>query len=645
MNELNKRQRLLGKLILSSSHTTAIELAKQVGVSTKTVYLDIRQLKSILDEYHVAVEVTPRVGIKVSGQSHDIQELVQYFEQDQQQVPNSDDSRERYILSWLLREDGYISIDQLSETLYISRRVIERNLSEIARKLAGTGIKLLKVPGRGIGIEGEEGNKRRVLFKMLNQYWGNNWSVDYLNEDWLSDSEIIDNPNINRQDLKELTRIMRDFSKDLKFSLSDYGSQSLIVHLAIAINRIRTGNPISKNDDLIRNIGDNCRAEAMRLAEMVEKSRDVSLPKEEIAYIQVHLIAASTDYESLVNHNLKLPTTSKLKQILEPFGYDQDLLTGLGIHMQTAIKRLKVKIGLPNPYTEDIKRNYPHAFDEALSVAEAYEQRYLIKMNDDEVAYIALHIEAYFERKRMVHQKVKVVIVCSTGLGSAQLLAAKVRREFPDLMIKGIWSLQDFKNRELTDIDLVISTLHLVVAGIPIITVPPVMSQTDIQMIRTTVCRIVSQEADQHADFFGLIHKKLMWVHSDTTDWQAVIKMLGQKLIDNGFATDGIIESALEREQLSFTSFDNYAIPHAQPEFIKAPAIAICTLARPIVWGSHKVSVIFFLAMTKTMNQQQIDNIFDDLYSTVADNNLLNYMVRSTTPSEIIDVLKRGVEQ
>lgn len=645
MTELNLRQRLLGRLILSRSHTTATELAKQVGVSTKTIYSDIRRLKSILDEHHISVEVAPRVGIKVNGKSNDIEDLIRYFEQDQQQIPNSDASRERYILSRLLREDGYISIDQLSETLYISRRVIERNLDEIARKLDGTGIELVKVPSRGVAIEGEEGNKRRVLFRTLSQYWGNNWNIDYLNEDWLNDSAIVDNPNINRNDVKELINIMKDFSKNIEFNLSDYGSQSLIIHLAISINRIRTGNPINKNDDLIRDIGDNCRNEAIRLAEMVEKALEVSLPKEEIAYIQVHLIAASTDYESLVNHNLELPTTSKLKRILEPFGYDQDLLTGLGIHMQTAIKRLKVKIGLPNPYTEDIKRNYPHAFDVALSIAEAYEQYYLIKMNDDEVAYIALHVEAYFERKRTVHQKVKVVIVCSTGLGSAQLLAAKVRREFPDLMIKGIWSLQDFKNRELTDIDLVISTLHLTVVGIPIITVPPVMSQTDIQMIRTTVGRIVAQEADQHADFFGLIHKKLMWIHSDTTDWQAVIKMLGQKLIDNGFATDGIIESALEREQLSFTSFDNYAIPHAQPEFIKAPAIAICTLARPIVWGSRKVSVVFFLAMTKTMDQQQIDNVFDDLYSTVVDNNLLNYIVRSKTPSEIIDVLKRGVEQ
>ena len=135
-----------------------------------------------------------------------------------------------------------------------------------------------------------------------------------------------------------------------------------------------------------------------------------------------------------------------------------------------------------------------------------------------------------------------------------------------------------------------------------------------------------------------------MWLASNARSWKEVIQNLGYRLEQQGYADEGLTASALERENLSFTSFDNYAIPHAQPELVQAPAIAICTLEHPINWGHHKVSVVFFLAMTKKMNQQQIDSIFDDLYDIVADTNLLNALTKATDKKELIEILKRGIE-
>lgn len=640
MSELNSRQQKLIRLLLSTPQTTAGDLAKSVGVSKKTIYSDIRMLQTILSARNVTVEIAPRTGIKVIGQDTDIQDIMSSFKKERDEVPNSDVSRERYILSRLLREQDYISIEQLAESLYISRRAIERNLDNIERQLLGTGIKLLRTPGRGIKIVGEESEKRKVLFRMLNRYWGNSWRASSLDEEWLKDPAIADNPNIDNHDIRKIVEIVSTFSSQLNMSLSDYAVQSLVIHLAIAVNRIKEGNALSGNDELIQNVGSERKPEAIQLAGLVEQRLGVRLPDEEVAYIQIHLIAASADQVRLSDKRLNVPVSNRLKELLRPFGYDNDLLMGLSIHMQTAVKRLRVNAGLSNPYTEEVKQSYPQAFDEALIIADDYEKQYNISMNDDEVAYVALHVEAFLERRRTIHQKVKAVLVCSTGLGSAQLLAAKVRREFPEIVVKGIWSLQEYQQSELSGVDLVISTLKLPTTHVPVITVSPVMRVTDVQLIKTTVGRIQSRHNRQHAEFLNLVDPNLMWLNSSATDWETVIKDLCARLVKQEYARKGIAESALARERLSFTSFDGYAIPHAQPDFVREPAIAICTLSQPINWGEYQVSVVFFLAMTKMMNQQQMDSVFDDLYDIVADNSLLKGLTKSRTARALISGLE-----
>lgn len=170
MTTLNARQQKIVRLLLSTSNTTAAELATQVGVSRKTVYSDLREIVLALRDDQVTITVTPRKGITVTAKDADIQNILRKLKSERTKLPDSDRSRERYILSELLRSQDYISIDQLAEVLFISRRVIQRNLDNLNRQLIGTDTELLRIPGRGVRIEGEEGKKRKVLFKMLSQY-------------------------------------------------------------------------------------------------------------------------------------------------------------------------------------------------------------------------------------------------------------------------------------------------------------------------------------------------------------------------------------------------------------------------------------------------------------------------------------------
>ena len=87
----------------------------------------------------------------------------------------------------------------------------------------------------------------------------------------------------------------------------------------------------------------------------------------------------------------------------------------------------------------------------------------------DEVSYIATYFQAAIERNM---SSKRVIVVCHTGYGTSQLLAARLKREFPGWTIADIIPMYQLNKRNLDDIDFVISTvkpdlkdkLHIVVS-------------------------------------------------------------------------------------------------------------------------------------------------------------------------------------
>lgn len=70
-------------------------------------------------------------------------------------------------------------------------------------------------------------------------------------------------------------------------------------------------------------------------------------------------------------------------------------------------------------------------------------------LGPDELSYIVVYFQAALEKMK---QKIRIGIVCSSGVGTSHLLAARVKRAFPDWEIVGIVSVKhvgDFKPSEV----------------------------------------------------------------------------------------------------------------------------------------------------------------------------------------------------
>ena len=70
----------------------------------------------------------------------------------------------------------------------------------------------------------------------------------------------------------------------------------------------------------------------------------------------------------------------------------------------------------------------------------------------------AIHIGALVERSRGT---IKTMVICHTGIGTSQLLSARLKKSFLELDLVGIRSSTVLEDEDLSDIDLIISTVPI----------------------------------------------------------------------------------------------------------------------------------------------------------------------------------------
>ncbi|MBC1904201.1 BglG family transcription antiterminator [Listeria innocua] len=638
------REKNIIQFLMKTGQTRVGTIANHLGLSEKTVSNSLKEIDVFLKDFDMTVVRKPKIGVYIEGDNKAFAEVSRFLD-----IPSTKEERVIYIFSKLLKADDYITIHQLADELYISRSTIEKNMVEVTKMLEKEGITLYKKPSKGMKLLISEREKRALTSKFINNFWGNNWYLKQEGEKVLQAFDTIkaDVTGIFPEEgLKEIIAIVQEFSERHDFAFTDYAFQSIVIHLAIAVERIRAGEYIENvESDPMKDVFDSQRNNTEILVSMLEDRLGIKIPAFEVGYIQLHLTAAYNQQhdELLVSVRPKEDDVAEfVSTCLAEGNYDKSLLDDLTTHMKSAINRLKLGMHFKNPYLSKIKQNFPQAFEEALYFKAKFEQKYGVQVNEDETAYIALHFEAYKERSRSFPDQIRVVLVCSTGLGSSRLLAARIKKYFPMITIEKILSVQALMETEV-DVDLVISTIYLELEDIPSIVVSPMMSKADLQQVESQIERTRRKKKKRSQPFVDLIEPKTIFAKLDVATMEDAIAQIGDKLVDLGIAKSGIVESALKREALSFTSFEEMATPHADPALINESHIAIATLKDPVKWGLVEVDKIFFIALEE-QNGINLDAMYEQFYKYIDNKKWLEKLTQLKSAAEIYEhLLKDGM--
>lgn len=484
--KLMSRQKQIIQILTKSTNKNPITIstiAEILNVSSRTVLREMPKIEEWLDENGFNFIKKPGVGLIIDESLENQQLILELLEVENVQKEYSKEERKRIILSELLIAKEPLKLFYFTNQLKVSEGTLSNDLDGIEDWLRAFDIKLIRRQGVGIYLEGNEKNYRKVLSDILYRTLEEKELIKLLKKSLNSPSSensiefSIENRMLNfidRTIIKGIEKIVSELEEKFNFKLIDSDYIGLVVHISLAVQRIKNGEKISMDKSSLSELEILPEfAVATEITEKLEKVFTIEISKDEIGYITMHLKGARLRLNKVENDidldNLDIKQISNyiITEVENDFNIEiinkQKLSKDIYNHLVPAISRMSMKLNIRNPLLENIKEQYSEIYHSCENACEILKKITKIdKIPESEVAYIAMHIAAAIE-ENLKNENLSVVIACPTGVGTSKLLGVNIKKEFPNLDIKNSISVINIDTKKLKDdgIDFIISTVDL----------------------------------------------------------------------------------------------------------------------------------------------------------------------------------------
>ncbi|WP_164470896.1 BglG family transcription antiterminator [Vaginisenegalia massiliensis] len=499
---------------------------------------------------------------------------------------------------------------------------------------------------QGLSLPVSERTKRRLMAKLLKELWHGVVATQNERQHNYSLNIMLNNRTQSMIDiglLDQIQEVLHSFLKEEAINPTEYQYQTMMIHLTIALDRIQQGYYVS-HADMDKHL--SILPITQRLVALLEAKFAIMIPELEVYYIDIYLQTMDQANPTLLPEKLeKLEYGREIKQVLsETLTYlepDELLITQLTYHLNTAVKRLKLNVSIKNPYLDQIRTDYRQAFNSSIEVAFAMANQFDIRFTSDEIAYICVHIQSFFERRQKM--QLPVILVCASGMGTARLLEQRLSQRYGDyLHVRQIVGLTQLNQLDIRD-ELIISTIPIKEFQTQTLCVSPLLTPADCRNIEAFLAK-QSQAVYRHL-FIRLLDRNLIFFsQGDQENYQTVLQTMTAQLIYQGYGEVGILESAYERERLASTAMGDFAMPHSDVQYVKRSCISLYLNPKGIQWGKQRVRIVFFMAL----NPQEIEDIsliYKYFNQLVSDKALLERLLQANEADQLINELIERKEE
>lgn len=567
--------------------TKASTLATQNGVSTKTIHNDFKEIRDIILLNGADVEAQSGKGYRMI--IRDAALFSAFFHENVEHPAaghnfSEQSNRVSYLLKCLLNTSRYLLSDDLADEMYISRSRVAADIKLVRQILEKYDLKITHKPNYGIKIIGSEINKRLCIIK-------EKVSLDQ------DDSSDIFREN---EMLKQIGDIVMENLIQNHYKVSDIVYQNLVLHIYVAIQRISTKNYIEKGMGKESFFGHEYEI-AERIMIQISHTFHLAIETKEIEFLAINL-QGKRSYEDndIISEEIDkfvLNILTRIRDKMEvDFTKDVDLRISLSLHIIPLLTRAQHNMLLENTMLEEIKQNYPLAFDMAAVAAGCINQDYRIRLNEDEVGYLAVHFSLALQNDRSSENLKKVLIISSSRRGETLLIQRQFLNWFHDL----IQQLDILNFVELDDLDTsaydVIFTTSLMYQNIPrqAVRINYFLNELDHEHIR----KALMDEAST-SELLQYFKKELFMYVRGVHKKDEILQLICNQC--SAFVEPAkLYDAVCSREELGFTSFPNFiAVPHPDHLFTEQTFVVTCLLEKPIQWNESLVYIVLLVNVAK----------------------------------------------
>ncbi|MFC4304603.1 BglG family transcription antiterminator [Cohnella boryungensis] len=608
MAKLSNRQRQIMSILLNHPQDqTAGSIAEEIVVSARTVHRELGDIQHILASLGMKLIKKSGIGIQIQGSEQQLERLSQMLFQ-HSSPEYSAEERRVLMLCLLLEHEDPVKLFYLASELQVATPTISSDLDFLEEEwIARYGLTLVRRRGYGVELQGEEAAKRRLIVEL---------AIHFLDDSDLFGKHVEQPVHpltkallalVGKELFFETERALWTFEKTYPTALSEEMYTHLLIHLSVALTRIRKGRLIE---------GDSgTGAPADERLQLFKRILQLEVNERESDYLRKllqwweHADAQEWQFRQdmrladLVHQLVEQVAAQATVKLPQP---DRSLTEGLIHHLSSSLDRIREGIAIRNPLLAQIKKDFPELFQIVkLSVHRVLKG---ISVPDEEVGFLVMHFGAALERARQFSRTVRSLLVCTSGIGSSKLLAVRLAKELPQVELIDHVSWYEASRVPQDEYDLIISTVDLPLPIDQYIKLSPLLTPEETESLRAFIQNITLKRAPVRTEkkprpsainslrqikMYSDIMLKLIdrfeahrLEEPDNASLHAVLTLICDRIKEGEQLgrTEPIIAQLIERERSGSQIIPDteLALFHTRSREVKQPFVSLFDLRRPL---------------------------------------------------------------
>lgn len=617
--------------LLSDAPLTSVFLAEFFNVSEKTVRNRIKEMEEELTENGALIVSRRGSGYYLNVIDHEV--FDEWFEtSDNNSIPVLPKERVLYLIKTFLFSDEYQLIDDLADSLCVSRNTITGDLKEVEHHFSKFGLEFERRPNYGMKIKGHEKNIRSCLadlIKLDRSVYAKEYKQCYKKCECLINKVIIDN--------------------NISATIEHY--HEIIEYFTVSVIRFNEGHKVILEDKQKKDLNEELfylfESVGNDIFNLAESTLNITLSLDEVLLCCLK-IASMTNLKnyginSLFDYKIDSLNIEMLKEVKDVLKIDLlnnfELRAALNQHLFPLDLRLTFGIQIENPALEMVQHKYSFAYNVATCASSVLAKHYNCVITADEIGFIAVIFVVALEKSRKKKRPKNVIIVCLSGQSSSRLFVHAYKEIFGEYLGEvyqcGYTELNNF-DFEKHKIDYCFTTVDGLKFDIPVPVFHISLFPDDDEIKKYR--RLLKKETKKF--FLGNYYNENLFISNldAATKEEAILKITEH--IRKFYAIPDDFESfVLEREKYGITSFGTgVALPHPKTICTDRNIVVVAVLNKPVLWGNDEVQIIILTSLSNNFNEES-DEFIETTSEFMMDIEKINYLAEHPDFNIFMDLL------
>ena len=635
-----KRLGQILELLLNNSANRYVStsfLAQKLNVSTRTIRSDIQALNKELTAFKAKIKNKRGAGFYLTNV--DAETKVKLLQVAKSDLPATrSEERIAAVEQYLLLNDR-VKLSDLVENFFISDNTFFSYLVTIKKEFNEFNLKVNKAKDY-YKVKGSETDKRNFIISKLINKKSDNYIVDFTEKE----RSILANVNLDK-----LKKQIHAFLRHYNYHISDINTKNIILHFALTISRIKLNFHLETSTHA--NIKKSVLNNLIELFAKIEREYEIELNQQEKDDLVYHF--ALNFPECVIDTNktnskesIAKAVTFFLQNIKREFAInllnDQELRVNLTQHLTNLVKIKKVNGKRKNPLLNVILSTFPYAYEITAYSAPILEHMLNLKLDDDELSFITLHIGASIERQGSRSSKKNAALICGSGVSTAALVRAKLETQFASFLnITGTYTYDEYLEGKANNNNFLISMVPINNAKVPVIQIDLANFHNDILQLSEYLRSL----NNPYRAIDKLFDEENIYLLKEKMSKNELLDMLIKKLEQKKIVNKDFKEKVYEREKMYSTAVGGkIAIPHSLGYATNKSKVCFARLAQPIMWDEkNELKYVFLLAIAR-QDYLSVQKLFDFIVDLQTNSTFREIIDKSSTADDIKTAISKLIQ-